>query len=404
MPGNGKIFISHTHADNERCEPLLAALDAWGVDYWFDGQQLDAGQQLTPRLQEAIAQRDVLLRVCTANTSGSYWMNLELSAFRALQYQERRKRSAQRVCVDLILDTGYASGARERAEVTVDASHAPQRIWLKQLAEALHVPQGLRRRSGVNLPALLGFGGAAVITMASLAAGADIVKTRSDAAAAPYPKPRVIPFTNPQTLDPRIEWYFKAGDDTGCGLALAGESLLVSSSDGFFALSASDGSVLWSLPAITGSAGSIPVVVGSRCYVATYFGFTGALVALDIATGAQIWKSQTNSTIGATNLALVKSAIYMLTDDNFVVSYSASDGSKQWQSALQIASQGYADRAPAADEHGVYIGGDDGALSAFNPADGSLLWKFQTGGPFQVRWRFPLALCTLGQRISMFTP
>ena len=85
MWGNGKIFISHAHADNSACEPLLAALDAWGLDYWFDRQQLDAGAQLTDRLQVAIGERDVFLRICTAATRASYWMTLEFNAFRGLQ-------------------------------------------------------------------------------------------------------------------------------------------------------------------------------------------------------------------------------------------------------------------------------------------------------------------------------
>jgi outer membrane protein assembly factor BamB len=28
--GNGRVFISHSHDDNPRIVPLLAALDAWG--------------------------------------------------------------------------------------------------------------------------------------------------------------------------------------------------------------------------------------------------------------------------------------------------------------------------------------------------------------------------------------
>ena len=55
MRGNGKVFISHAHDDNERCGSLLAALDAWGVDYWFDTQQMGAGDNLSLTIQRAIA-------------------------------------------------------------------------------------------------------------------------------------------------------------------------------------------------------------------------------------------------------------------------------------------------------------------------------------------------------------
>lgn len=51
--GNGKVFISHAHADNARCQPLLRALDGWHVDYWFDVQTMAAGDDLTDSIQQA---------------------------------------------------------------------------------------------------------------------------------------------------------------------------------------------------------------------------------------------------------------------------------------------------------------------------------------------------------------
>ncbi len=381
MPGNGKVFISHTHADNARCEPLLAALDAWGVEYWFDAQQLDAGQQLTPRLQEAIVQHDVLLRVCTANTSGSYWMNLELSAFRAAQYQERRQRPEQRKCIDLILDVGYTPGALERAEVTVDATNTPPHIWLAELAAPLGVTlTGAAGRRGVSRRALLGLGGAAAITAAAIGSGAAIVTSRNAAANAPFPKPKTVSFTNPQTLDPRIKWYFKAGGDLGIGLALAGDNLMLSTDDGFFGLNAADGSIRWFQGNFVGNTGSMPIVVGSTAYLATNNVFSGVLAAFNSVTGSIIWKVATNSTLGDTNFSLSQNAIYILSDDNFVVCFNAQDGSKRWQSPIKIAVSGLADRAPVASDTAIYIGGADGVLTALSLFDGSQLWTYQTGG------------------------
>jgi eukaryotic-like serine/threonine-protein kinase len=381
MPGNGKVFISHTHADNQRCEPLLAALDAWGIDYWFDVQQLDAGQQLTPRLQEAITQRDVLLRVCTANTASSYWMSLELSAFRALQYQERRQRSDQRRCIDLILDSTYTPGSPERADTTVDATNKPPHTWLAELAEPLGVKLSTRKRRKVSRRALVGLAGAAAVTAAALTSGGVIVKSRNDLTNAAYPKPKTIAFTNPQTLDKRIRWYFKAGDNLGgMGVALAGDTLILSTSDGLFGLDAATGATQWFQAALAGGASSAPVVVGSTLYMATSAAFSGILVALDAATGSLIWKTQTNSTVGDTNLSVSQNAIYMLTDDSVVVSFDARDGSTRWQSPTKIVASGGADRFPVASAGGVYVGGSDGVVTALSSVDGSLLWTFQTGG------------------------
>ncbi|MGZ3585235.1 MAG: toll/interleukin-1 receptor domain-containing protein, partial [Ktedonobacterales bacterium] len=105
MRGNGKVFVSHTHIDNERCEPLLAALDAWGVDYWFDREQLGPGQHLSERIQTAIAERTMLLRICTGATLESFWMTQEMSAFRGMQLEEQQHRQrTDRLSINLILD------------------------------------------------------------------------------------------------------------------------------------------------------------------------------------------------------------------------------------------------------------------------------------------------------------
>src|SRR5260370_32926020 len=117
MWGTGKIFVSHAHDDNARCEPLLAALDAWGLDYWFDTQQLDAGAQLTERLQRAIAERDVFLRICTGATRASYWMTLEFNAFRGLQLEEHKQPGSgtnRRRSINLILDAPYPAAPTPR--------------------------------------------------------------------------------------------------------------------------------------------------------------------------------------------------------------------------------------------------------------------------------------------------
>src|SRR5262249_55445017 len=83
MIGNGKVFISHSHEDTGRCEPLLAALHAWGVDYWFDTDRMDAGHDLSQRIQQALAARDIFIRVCSGSVQRRpYWVNLETGAFR----------------------------------------------------------------------------------------------------------------------------------------------------------------------------------------------------------------------------------------------------------------------------------------------------------------------------------
>lgn len=379
MSGNGKVFVSHTHADNARCEPLLAALDAWGVPYWFDAEQLDAGQQLSERLQQAITERDILLRVCTVASMNSYWMNLERSAFRAAQYAERKRRPDDRKVIDLVLDREYIAPPLEAADLTIDAVNQPARGWLAQLA----APLGARRKAqkGLSRRAALGLGAAALVTVGAAGAGAAIVKTRDDAANAPYPKPHTIAFPA-TTLDKRIKWYFvdSGGFIPGpSGIALAGDKLLVANGDALYALDTSDGSIQWSNSSLSGSSNQTPVVAGDVAYMATE-SLTGSLNAVNLADGKSLWKSPTNSTSGDTNLTLANGVIYMLTDDNHVAAYSVKDGSRLWLSALNLGKPGVTSPQPVVSGGRVYIGAGSGLFAAINAADGSTLWTYRTYG------------------------
>src|SRR5579885_802545 len=137
MRGNGKVFISHAHDDNERCAPLLAALDAWGVDYWFDTQQMGAGDNLSLTIQRAIADRDIFLRICTPAAQRSYWVQMETGAFRGLQAKQHRAGGAPTLTfINLILDAAYEPEPFDYAHVFIDATSKPQRTWLDDLRRA----------------------------------------------------------------------------------------------------------------------------------------------------------------------------------------------------------------------------------------------------------------------------
>ncbi|HEX8036996.1 MAG TPA: right-handed parallel beta-helix repeat-containing protein [Ktedonobacterales bacterium] len=139
MRGNGRVFISHAHDDNARCAPLLAALDAWDVDYWFDTQQLGPGDDLSHGIQRAIAERDIFIRICTPAAQRSYWVKLETGAFRGLQARAHRAGDDTRVLINLILDAGYEPEPFDYAHIFVDATNKPQRAWLDDLRRALGI-------------------------------------------------------------------------------------------------------------------------------------------------------------------------------------------------------------------------------------------------------------------------
>ncbi|HEV2457329.1 MAG TPA: TIR domain-containing protein [Ktedonobacterales bacterium] len=152
MRGNGKVFISHAHDDNDRCAPLLAALDAWGVDYWFDTRRMEAGDDLSHAIQRAIAERDLFLRICTPAAQRSYWVRLETGAFRGLQARQHRAGGdTTRVLINLILDPAYEPEPFDYAHIFIDATSKPRRgaaaprrseesrAWLDELRRALGV-------------------------------------------------------------------------------------------------------------------------------------------------------------------------------------------------------------------------------------------------------------------------
>lgn len=389
MRGNGKVFISHTHADNALCQPLLAALDAWGVDYWFDTQQLEPGQHLSERLQQAIRDRDIFIRICTAHTTDSYWMTLELSAFRSLQLADQRvgasggrPHKAPRVTVNLMLDPHFDPGPADNADYVIEAYRQPQAQTLAQLRTILDLPRA-RGASGISRRTAIGLGAAGVVTLGALGgAGALLVDKGRSATPPPYPKPRVIAFTNPQTLDPRIRWYFKAGDgDDAPNVTLAGGVLFVASMDGLYALKAEDGSLLWANPGATASIDEVPVVVGNILYINA--GLEN-LYALNTSDGSQVWVSPAGNLLSGRQFTVAGGVLYALTADGTIQAYNAATGAKLW-SGGSAGKPANINLGPTVANSIIYTGGEKGLFSALSATDGTTLWTFQTGDEIDAR-------------------
>ncbi|HEU5437837.1 MAG TPA: toll/interleukin-1 receptor domain-containing protein [Ktedonobacterales bacterium] len=375
MRGNGKVFISHTHNDNEICAPLLAALDAWGMDYWFDTQQLDPGQHLSERIQEAIAERDIFIRVCTPATQNSYWMTLEMNAFRGLQLDDQqRKRGNRRLSVNLVLAPGYQPAVSDRADLLIEASNRPPRAWLSELRDALELTVARARR--MSRRAALGLGVATLVTAGAVAGGGVVLAQEHKAAVRPpYPKPKVIPFTNPQTLDPRVKWYFKAGDDeAGLSLTLGDGVLYLTSGDGLYALKPDDATILW----INGKVSGGPALVRGKILYAD--SGLGDIYALNTSDGSAIWTAQTGNIFLDSAYALGSDAIFAYSADDTIDAYNISDGSRRWRSKQAVKSD-LLQHGPTAAGSTVYAGSSDGNLYAFKTSDGSVVWQHLTGGP-----------------------
>lgn len=152
-PMSVTVFISHSHEDNALCEPLLTALDAWGVDYWFDRTAMRAGDPITPTILDAITARDYFIRVVTAAVRRRpEWVNRETTHFLGLLAQERVSGSnTQRRLINLVLEPGY-DDPRFSESKAIKAFEGPQKSWLDELRKALGLEIGVPRQAPPHMP------------------------------------------------------------------------------------------------------------------------------------------------------------------------------------------------------------------------------------------------------------
>ena len=179
--------------------------------------------------------------------------------------------------VNLILDVGYKSAAHaadalnERADATVDATGSSPAVWLAQLGAALGIAPSKSARKGVSRRAAIGLGAAAVVTAAAAGTAVVVKEQSAPVATVSAPKPNKVPFAvpNPQTVDSRMVWCFRCGDNSAGSnlapaIALGAGSVFVNSDDGLFALAPNDGSVVWSNGKVNGNQAQAPIVAGKR--------------------------------------------------------------------------------------------------------------------------------------------
>lgn len=78
------VFVSHAHVDNALCDRYVAALRSRGLDVWYDRNNLQAGQALSGEIQRQIQQRSAFVVMVSEVSNNSFWVNLEVDAFRNL--------------------------------------------------------------------------------------------------------------------------------------------------------------------------------------------------------------------------------------------------------------------------------------------------------------------------------
>ncbi len=100
----------------------------------------------------------------------------------------------------------------------------------------------------------------------------------------------------------------------------------------------------------------------------------GEVAAIDATTGAEIWKVKPAGPLrGSPTIAF--NAVFVMTQDNQILSLSTADGSSQWQESGSSAQAGvFGVAAPAAAQGTVIAGYSSGELSAYRYENGRTLW------------------------------
>jgi outer membrane protein assembly factor BamB len=413
MSGNRRVFINHAPEDAARCAPLLAALDAWGIDYWFGSRPPGDGQQLDPAVQKAIAERDVFLRVCTGALQRSFAMSLQTNAFLGLQAEDRKRRSGvKRTLVNLILAGDYVREPFDNATLFIDGVSHPRPVWLGQLGRALGVTTPVGSRSRVSRRALLGYGAAAAVTVASTtAAGVLYVDNQQQAQQLKYPPGKIVwqmkNVTGKKDLPPapavignmlfiatgtqliaydfstrRELWHKEYSPkfayvvpDVDNGIVYAGVD------NGVYALNAGNGSLRWQsyLPqSDTGNVFTTPLVADGNLYILSD---SGNLYALRAKDGSQRWSDPIDLTPFplsdvASAPVVAGGAIFLGSIDHTLYAFKENDGSPKWR----FLARGKIVSTPQVANGVVYFGSTDSYVYALYASDGSLKWKYRTEG------------------------
>lgn len=433
MYGNGKVFISHTHVDNAACAPVLAALDAWQVDYWFDLAQLSAGLELLEHIQRGLQDRDIFIRICSPATLASTWTAQEQMLARTM----RAPNHGLRRMINLIVQPDYIVQPDEVNDITIDTTRQPEVVWMRQLRKALEIPSRERR---VSRRAVLGVGITSLAALGSLGLAGKLLFFT------PLEPNRYLPIGHQPTAtplpgNPRIRWRFSIYPQPFFGvrtnIALAGQTIITAGNSTLTAVNGTDGRFVWIQRQYDINTDVPPLVVGNSIYV-TYRDPTYPtsnseidrvyMAAFSVADGSQQWRQlvveipvtdnapsasaitldadattayvRVNQTLYACNVktasvswsqsagtaavelgevlpapVVAGDAVYAVLGDHKLHAFAATSGAPRWPipfaAALPIHTQ------PVVANGLVYIGADGGWCYALDATTGTIHWEAQ---------------------------
>jgi outer membrane protein assembly factor BamB len=406
MTDNGKVFISHSHEDNERCTALLAALDAWQVDYWFDIQEMNAGQRFSDRIQQALGERDILIRVESQSARSSFWMDRELRAFRGMR--DAFPKHPRRI-IHFLLSANITLESLPHLEVAIDATQQ-NRIWLKALREALGITEKnkrLSRRSALiigssSIIALTASGVAGAVYLSS--SNRSFVPSVPPVKQSPQPGSEHLRWRYRDSLAPLLnsDWQNTTADENGV--------YTMNKNGEIFAIRPDDGSLLWSasLDSFNAPAAIIESTNGILYLLGVSIGLNGDrqdlyLDRIDTTSGKALPRVIFDQSAPLTDgTEILSSRISSITIDNSSLYFQGKgkgfalslNGTVKWVTPLLNSVNPRADNelqyaSPIVESGIVYIGTGErygsnsnltfGKLFALNSTTGKVIWSAPTG-------------------------
>jgi len=171
-----------------------------------------------------------------------------------------------------------------------------------------------------------------------------------------------------------VKWKFFLNPATIMAAPLVDNGVVYigSENDSLYALDAATGGVKWRARADNTLAQSTPTISNGSIYVGAE---SGSLFAFDAATGTQQWKALPGASVYDQPL-VYNNTVYVTADDGNLYAVNAQTGAGVWNIP-----QMYANGSGAMVANGVLYVGTGGSryFYALDPANGHVLWQFNTG-------------------------
>jgi len=175
-----------------------------------------------------------------------------------------------------------------------------------------------------------------------------------------------------------LRWKFRTGANISSSPVVSGDTIYFGSSDNnFYALSAGTGELIWQFTTGGMINQSAATLYNNTLYVGSRDGY---LYAIDAATGSEKWKFSSGGISFEQSSPTVKDGVlYMaswyeigdFSKGGSVYAINAETGALVWESMKGI---GFS-TSPYVYEGKLYIGGDDGNITALDIATGEILWE-----------------------------